>query len=388
MKPKVAVVAYSAPPHSSGGVATAHYNLARSLSELGFSVRLFTFGDLRPGKGSVVRNGTPKWFSALVSRVCKYAFWLLAPGKEAYQTADILSSQWGAWRMSRAIARFAPNAIVLSDHGAPGLALRKPAGAKLILVSHHNPARFVSHASLRQNSKRDARIAVWFEQFAVNKADAVVCPSRYMQGWFRKTYKFRGPVRVIPNLVDAKLLASIRPSNLRARMKLKSRDVLVAMPSAGGGLKGGRQLATIVKKLAAREPNVAFYIPGPRIDLGRHRVHAPGPLSYTQHIANLKVCDFGISPSVMENYSMALLEAVTCGVPMVAYDTGGNKEIIAPGISGFLAAEGNASALVNKAALLFNPTRRRKMQAAARSHARTHLSASAAARAYAELIAD
>jgi len=39
-------------------------------------------------------------------------------------------------------------------------------------------------------------------------------------------------------------------------------------------------------------------------------------------------CFIGISPNLEENFSNAILEAQTSGVPFVSFDTGGNKEIV------------------------------------------------------------
>ena len=42
---KVAVVAFSAPLYSTGGVANAHFNLFRLIQHMGLDARFFTIGD-------------------------------------------------------------------------------------------------------------------------------------------------------------------------------------------------------------------------------------------------------------------------------------------------------------------------------------------------------
>lgn len=388
MKTKVAIVAYSAPPYSSGGVASAHYNLFRALRSAGYDARLFTFGDRQKGRDKIiVRNGTPRWTENLVRRFCKLFFLILAPGKVAYQTADILSSQWGARLMNKAIEEFKPSAVILSDHGAPGFSLNKHAGVKLILVSHHNPARFISHPEITNYSALDARIAIWLEQFAVGKTDLVACPSAYMKKWFLRTYRFSGLVRVIPNLLDDKLLNEIPAGKLRARLKLRAKDTLIYMPSAGSKLKGAGDLPQIVSNVSMTDGRVAFYIPGPKVGFTNDaQVYSPGQLSYREHISNMKVCDFGISPSLMENFSMALLEAVSAGVPMVAYDTGGNSEIIKNGKNGLLAKEGDLAGLIAQAKRLIDPKYRKNFRRQTKLFSRDHFSAKKTVQAYAKLI--
>lgn len=364
MRPrKVAVVAYSAPPHSAGGVASAHYNLFRMLRSAGVEAKLFTFGDSRPEDGTdIVRRGPPAWWGRFVSRLNGVVFGLLQPGKIAYQVADIAKSLLGARAMSRELGRFEPDVVILSDHGAPGLMLKKPARTKVILVSHHNPARF---AELPGFSQLDARMAIGLEQRLLAKVDAVVCPSRYMKDWFEQTYTFSGPVEVIPNLLDEDLLDRIQPFDLRIQFNLAPDDPLIYLPSAGSYLKGAGALVPLIRRLI-QESNriIGFYIPGyvqPEVMEqisslpDEARVCLAGQLSYEEHIANMKACSFGISPSRMENYSMALLEAVHCGVPMLAFDTGGNSDIVHPGENGFLVPPGDIERLVRYAIDLLDP---------------------------------
>jgi glycosyltransferase involved in cell wall biosynthesis len=59
----------------------------------------------------------------------------------------------------------------------------------------------------------------------------------------------------------------------------------------------------------------------------------------------------------MENYSMALLEAAHCGVPIVAFDTGGNSDIVRNGENGYLVPKGNIEALVEQAGSLLDTSK-------------------------------
>jgi glycosyltransferase involved in cell wall biosynthesis len=50
----------------------------------------------------------------------------------------------------------------------------------------------------------------------------------------------------------------------------------------------------------------------------------------------LPACDLAIMPSLREGFSNALLEAMACGVPVVASDVGGNREAVIQGESGII----------------------------------------------------
>lgn len=394
----MAIVAYSAPPYSAGGVAAAHFNLFRSLRRLGeFDVKLFTFGDLRrKSTTSIVRCGTPVWWRKLLGVVNGIAFRFLAPGKPGYQVFDILSSQWGASRMSKMINDFAPEVIIISDHGAPALALKKSAHSKVILVSHHNPARFVSSGELSETrSNIDAAAAVWLEQQTMKKVDVVVCPSNYMKTWFLRTYKFHGNVIVIPNLLDSTTLKKTSLKKLKRRPG-SSKETVIYMPSAGSAAKGGKYLRRIIDGLLTNtSKKVAFYIPGYITEeflenasqlKQNAKLFLPGQITYHTHIALMKESDFGISPSLLENYSMAILEAVYCGLPMIAFKTGGNSEIIKDGQNGYLVKAGDVNAILKKALPLLNSSKLRAMKQKTIRYSRRFLSPQIPLREYARLI--
>jgi glycosyltransferase involved in cell wall biosynthesis len=61
--------------------------------------------------------------------------------------------------------------------------------------------------------------------------------------------------------------------------------------------------------------------------------------------ALLGSCEIFVFPSLYEASGIALLEAMACGVPVVASRTGGISEIVTEGISGILVSPGNAREL-------------------------------------------
>jgi glycosyltransferase involved in cell wall biosynthesis len=394
---KIAVVAFSAPPHSSGGVASAHFNLFLAFREQGIQARLFTFGDAgNESDSDIVRNGTPSWLVRLLLKINGRVFGLLQPGKRAYQTADIFTSLVGARRMSGAISEFGPDVIVLSDHGAPGLMLKKPKGSKIILVSHHNPARFVAHPELADFSLLDASWALMLEQRVLRKVEAVVCPSNYMMDWFQRSYRFSGPIRVIPNLLNQEMLDRVAEIDIREQLSLKPDATLIYMPSAASRIKGAQYVLEIIRRIMAENKDpIGFYIPGhatPEL-IGeiaklppQVQVCLAGEVPYQEHIANMKSCTFGISPSLLENYSMALLEAVTCGIPMVAFDTGGNADIIHNGENGYLAPEGDVVSLVELAHRLLNNSDIEEFKRKTEIYSRTILAPGKALVSYLQLV--
>ncbi len=397
MSRKIAVIAYSAPPFSTGGVASAHFNLFRALERAGIDARLFTFGDYqKPDEKNIVRRGTTQWVALLLRRLNGVIFSLIDQGKKAYQIADILSSLLGSWRMGREISRFAPEVVILSDHGAPGLMISKDPAAKWILVSHHNPGRFIGGPYFSDFSEKDARWAIDLENRVLKKVNAVICPSNYMQEWFLKSYIFEGKINVIPNLLDITVLRISANAKLSSSLNLEPDDPIVYLPSVGSRLKGADYAVEIIRHISAGySGRVGFYISGliefefenkvKNIPANAH-IFLAGQQPYAQHIANVKACSFGISPSLMENYSMALLEAVCCGVPMLAFKTGGNAEIINDEYNGFLVSEGDVQSLCKRALWLLQDGNLAIQKQRTFEYSSQHLDPDIALRAYIDLI--
>ena len=77
-------------------------------------------------------------------------------------------------------------------------------------------------------------------------------------------------------------------------------------------------------------------------------------------------------PSETESFGLAALEAMACGVPVVASDVGGISEVVVHGETGFLAAAGDVVAMAGHArSLLTDAQLHRRLSRAARHLAET-----------------
>jgi glycosyltransferase involved in cell wall biosynthesis len=358
MPKRIAIVSSSCPPISSGGVSTAHYNLYRALKRNGYDARIFTFGDynVHLAEADITRAGVPPWFEKLVGRLTQLYFRFVEPGKLAYHLSEVVSFAWPCFRLRSSIRDFRPDVLVLSDHGCPGLMIGRPEQCRTILVSHHNPARFLNNPMWRLHSEHDSRLTIICENRVLRNIDAAVCPSEYMRDMFTKTYDYSGPVTVVPNLLDAELIAAIPRSDLRSVLGLPEDALLVYIPSAGSVYKGSRFVFEIIRRLSSHSSkDIGFYLSGSinpdllhelRFAPSNAKIYAPGHVSYGENLGNVKACSFGVSPTLIENFGMALLESTLCGVPVVSFDVGGNAEVIGHGKSGALVPYLDMEALV------------------------------------------
>ena len=81
----------------------------------------------------------------------------------------------------------------------------------------------------------------------------------------------------------------------------------------------------------------------------------------------LQCCDLFCLSSNTEGTSISLLEAMSCGVPVVATDAGGNREIVQPPTCGLIVPVRDSQALAKACLeLLHNPLLRKQMGTAGR----------------------
>jgi glycosyltransferase involved in cell wall biosynthesis len=170
--------------------------------------------------------------------------------------------------------------------------------------------------------------------------------------------------------------AGIR-ENLAERLGLDASApwlVTVAMMRAGDKLASYRVLGEAMSGLRGRSWQLLVAGDGPAraeveaalAPLG-DRVKHLGALAEPATIETLLAADLFLWPAINEAFGMALLEAQTAGLPVVAGRTGGVPDIVAEGESGLLAEVGSAADFAAAVtALLDDPDRRGRMGAAAR----------------------
>jgi glycosyltransferase involved in cell wall biosynthesis len=154
-----------------------------------------------------------------------------------------------------------------------------------------------------------------------------------------------------------------------------------------GRLVAGKGISVLLEalELIRREaPNAALVIAGDgprRKDLQRtaeqlgltHRVRFLGNRDDVERIYPL--CDIYVQPSHAEGISLTILEACSCGLPVVATAVGGNPEVIEDGRTGMLVPADDAQSLAEAVLRLWRrPARARRMGRAARRRVRNEFS--------------
>lgn len=200
-------------------------------------------------------------------------------------------------------------------------------------------------------------------------------------------------VRRIGNGIDTEVYLP-RTSHLDAKQALGfSGKTLVGFV---GRLSADKGLSYLLHALAAMPTSLAESVHAIIVGDGEHRrtletearalrlterVHFLGnrrdtPLLYTAF-------DIFVLPSRREGFPMVLLEAMSCGLPVIATRVGDIERIIEQGVSGLVVEPADATALQQALqAVITEPERAKRMGAAARARVEQRFSSAQMAREY------
>ncbi|MCC6166439.1 MAG: glycosyltransferase [Caldilineaceae bacterium] len=208
------------------------------------------------------------------------------------------------------------------------------------------------YADLARRSGHTSR-AVYYtllEQLTLRRADAVIVTTapiaRYVQR-FMPTDR----VHLIPNGVN---LRQFYPA-----AQLPEGPPTVAFLGRLSPEKNPQSLLAAAHRLQAATPlRLAFIGDGPLRDTLAQEAqrlgvdaHFYGTVSHDQLPELLRAANAFVLPSYSEGHPKALLEAMACGLPVVASDIPGNRSVVEPGANGLVFPPGDSAALAAQLAV-------------------------------------
>ena len=127
--------------------------------------------------------------------------------------------------------------------------------------------------------------------------------------------------------------------------------------------KGAKDWGQIVRGIRARLPGASFLFLGTMVDdqivwndLGVNRTESIKVVPYfdpDELPQLLSGCAVGAFPSYVEGFGMAVVEQLAAGLPTVAYDAPGPRDILRPGLPEFLVASGDTERFSETVAAVF-----------------------------------
>ena len=208
---------------------------------------------------------------------------------------------------------------------------------------------------LRNASRLDvSRIGWWRKRIAWNRRHlTVICPSRWMANCAKDSSLLsKADVRVISTGIDTNVFRPIDRRLARAQLDLPLDRPLILFVAADGlaaKRKGGHLVPDILTHLKGlthgREPAVLLLgaetapdLPLEAIAMGIVQDEARMALVYA-------AADVFVAPYLEDNLPNTVLEAMSCGAPVVTFDIGGTADAIRPGVNGIAVPVGDSFAL-------------------------------------------
>jgi len=207
--------------------------------------------------------------------------------------------------------------------------------------------------------------------------DAIICNSRATAERFKTRKGIPDKVRVIRNGVNtSKFRPGEAPRELFNKYYLNGEKV-VGLISNFSTRKKPEYFLDACPMILKQLPDTRFMVVGDEFteaDGGRHSelvrkvksLNLEKQVIFTGFVPDvsdiIQAFDIGVAVTEKEACSRAILEIMASGKPVVAFNTGGNPELIEHGITGILVNFGNTESLANSIVeLLVDEKKRKKM---------------------------
>jgi len=144
---------------------------------------------------------------------------------------------------------------------------------------------------------------------------------------------------------------------LRRENGYRADDILLVYVAELNGNKNQGFLIKAMKTAAAKNKKVKLLLIGPDSMAGKYKQMAAG-LGLDENVKFygmrtdvdklLPMCDIAVASSLREGLPVNIMEALACGLPVVAVDNRGHRELVRDGVNGYLVAPGDTGAMVQR----------------------------------------
>lgn len=273
------------------------------------------------------------------------------------------------------------------EHLAEGLAIAMTKSCPLVVRLHTPHFKFVAERYHNLVPSFDHNLFGMLERLTILNADAVSSPSKELAKYVSLNCGYDAEsIHIVRNGVD---LNKFSPEGSRALTP--SDRVTVMFAGRLEERKGIHQLIDAIPQVLEQTRQVRFIIVGRDMKVGKRsvaqtvksRLVASGAQEYVQFVDHVQLAempsfyrsaDICVVPSLYENAPYTVLEAMACGKPVIATNSGGTPEYIDDGATGYIVPPGRSAELAAAIVkLAISPERRTTFGEAARRKAEATL---------------
>jgi 1,2-diacylglycerol 3-alpha-glucosyltransferase len=218
----------------------------------------------------------------------------------------------------------------------------------LVFTFHTQYQEYTHYVPLPQDAFQEflkGAVQNWLMDF-MRKCQHIVIPSESMKEILINDYGLQDHYTVIPTGIDLKPYKIVDGNELRTRKNWQNDKVIISIGRLAQE-KNWKTLLYAVAKAHQEHPDLRLVLIGDgpdkealqnlAIELGiAERVTFTGKLPFSEVTIYLKAADIFAFASVTETQGLVTMEAMAAGLPVVAVDASGTRDIVDNGEQGFL----------------------------------------------------
>lgn len=178
-----------------------------------------------------------------------------------------------------------------------------------------------------------------FTRLSLRYAAVVTAVSEATACLVREDLGYKGRIQVIPNGIDT--------SGFQPARKVAQQDFVALFSGNFSRRKGAQWIPGIAARLRHGQRIECVGARSGSVPVDSRLVFR-GQVPYPQMPGVYASCDAMLVPTVREGMSLAVLEAMACGLPVVATDCPSMREVIEEGKGGFLCPIGDCAAFAER----------------------------------------
>lgn len=327
---KIAILISHFPPAWLAGTEIATYNLARELANLGNDIHIITLWDKDLAYSEKIDGFT-------IHRIKLPLPWLIL--QIPYYFIQVL---YLVWKINPDIIH--PQAISLNAFFAMFISkiLNKP---------------YIAYAHGSDVYKTSKYFKKYISKPVIKNAKTVVCLTEDMRKEIIKI--FPRDVTVIGNGIEIQDISKYSRDNIRMDLNIENCTILIIFVGRLHPIKGISYLLDSIKIVIKELDNIQLLIVGDGEyreyleeygkDIGiENNVKFIGSVPHCDVIKYMIASDIFILPSLSEGFPITILEAMSAGLPIIATNVGGIKEILKSERNGFLVEPKNSQQIAEK----------------------------------------
>jgi len=179
--------------------------------------------------------------------------------------------------------------------------------------------------------------------FCIDQSDAVTAVSASLRDDTRRQMPVKSDIEVIPNFLDCSFHRRTPDPVLRKRYCSPEEKLVIHISN----LRPVKQVDAVVRIFARIKEQVPSRLlivgEGPELGKAEQLIKELGVTAHVELVgesqdvtALLSISDLFLLPSLQESFGLSALEAMACGVPVVASNVGGIPEVVTDGVTGYL----------------------------------------------------